>query len=194
MKILHNQFVLFAFICYALTSCSQSTQSAPVAKASAKNVATNSGYIFDVNQRPGGAAFYSMDSNTGALSYMLDFGDNAGKWANYGNTIKDPGGAPLLFKAINSEQGVTIYSMDSQTGQLYYLADYGDDAGQWMVFGGKIRENALNMLQFRLVERENGNITFYAYDNYTHKTYYLNLYGENAGKWAAFGNPYQEEK
>lgn len=194
MKFIQQHFILLGLICYALTSCSQSTQSAPVAKASTEKVAPKSGYLFDVNQRPGGAAFYAMDSNTGALSYMLDFGETAGQWANYGNTIKDPGGAPLLFKAVNSEQGVTIYSMDSQTGQLFYMTDYGEEAGQWMRFGGLIRQNALNMLQFKLMERGNGNITFYAYDNHSHKTYYLNLYGDNAGKWSAFGNPYVEEK
>ncbi len=197
MKLIQKHFfILCLFAFSALTSCSQSVPAVKAAanKANAATAKSSSGYVFDVNLRPGGAAFYAMDTNTGAVSYMLDFGDNAGKWANYGNTIKDPGGAPLLFEAVNNEQGAVIYAMDAQTGQLFYLADYGEDQGRWMKFGGLIRQNALNMLQFNLIQRETGNITFYAYDNFTHKTYYLNLYGDNPGKWAAFGNPYQEEK
>jgi len=159
-----------------------------------KKAEPTSGFVFDVNDRQGGSAFYSMNSRTGEVSYMLDFGENAGKWTNYGATLERPVANPLLFKALETPKGVAIYAMDGATGQLYYMLDHGNNPGQWAKFGGMIRQNALNMLQLEVVDRGNGNTSFYAYDSFTHQTYFMNLAGENAGNWGKYGTPYVEEK
>lgn len=191
MKIFQQQFFLLFFACCAFTSCSQSV---PTAKAIMKKAEPTSGFVFDVNDRAGGAAFYSMNSNTGEISYMLDFGEKPGEWTNYGTALKEPGGSPLLLKVVESANGVIFYAMDGATGQLYYMLDHGNNPGQWAKFGGMIRQNALNMLQLEVVDRDGENTTFFAYDSYTHQTYFMNLTGTDAGKWNKFGNPYVEEK
>lgn len=191
MKVLQKQIFLLVFACYALTSCSQSV---PTAKAAMKKAEPTSGFVFDVNDRNGGSAFYSMNSSTGTVSYMLDFGEDAGKWSNYGTPLERPATNPLLFKVLETPKGVGIYAMDGATGQLYYMLDHGNNPGQWAKFGGMIRQNALNMLQLEVVDRGSGNTTFYAYDSFTHQTYYMNLTGANSGSWSKYGNPYVEEK
>lgn len=191
MNYLPKHFFLFFFACCAFTSCSQSV---PTAKASVKKSEPMSGYVFDVNKRAEGTAFYAMNSYTGDISYMLDFGESAGEWFNYGAMLKEGNGSPLLLKVVETPKGVAIYAMDSATGQLFNMLDHGNKPGEWVTFGGLIRQNALNQLQFEVVDRGEGNTTFYAYDSYTHKTYYMNLIGPNAGNWATYGNPYVEEK
>jgi len=192
MKNLHKSIFLLIFACFALNSCSQGVSTA-TANTPTKSVKSASSYVFAVNDRAGGSAFYSMNSQTGAMSYMLDFGEGAGEWINYGNIIDRPMSSnPLLLQVQESTEGPIIYALDGGTGQLYFMRDHGDNAGQWMTYGGKIREHALNMLQFDVVLRGNHS-TFYAYDSFTHHTYFMNLSGTDAGRWAKYGTPYQEE-
>lgn len=191
MNFLHKSIFLLFFVCFSVYSCSQSVPKANA--ATARNTKATSNFIFDVSQRPGGTAFYSMDNQTGAMSYMLDYGENAGQWSNYGNLLREEGGNPLLLNVVEGIKGTFIYALDSGTGQVYYMLDHGNNPGQWMKFGGMIRQNALNMLQFKMLDRGNGDSTFYAYDNLSHNTYFMNLAGPNAGNWAKYGTPYQAE-
>ena len=188
MKILFTKVVLVALACYTLTSCSQTTTAAKkVAAVSASN------FDFETNLRPGGSAFYAMSSATGGISYMLDHGEKQGEWFNYGNTIRETGTAELLLEVQEVASGTVFYAMDAGTGQVYFMKDYGDAPGEWQKFGGMIRQNGLNMLQFDATFRDPAT-TFYAYDSFTHQTYYLNDMGDNAGKWQKYGVPYTAKK
>ena len=182
MNLLQRNVLLLFLAISMLSSCSKSM--APATPTASKSL----GFQFDATQRPGGTAFYSLNGATGQLSYMLDFGDTAGKWSNYGNIVREAGGNPLLLAVEETDQSAAFYTMDSGTGQVYYMLDSGEKAGQWIKFGGMIRQNALNMLQFEANFRNNAT-TFYAYDTFTHQTYYMNDSGDNAGKWAKFGTP-----
>jgi len=186
MNLLQRNVLLLFLAISMLSSCSKSMTSAT------PQAAKSLGFQFDATQRPGGTAFYSLNGTTGQLSYMLDFGEQAGKWSNYGNSIREVGGNPLLLAVEETAQNAAFYSMDSGTGQVYYMLDTGDKAGQWVKFGGMIRQNALNMLQFEANFRNNAT-TFYAYDTFTHQTYFMNDTGDNAGKWNKFGTPVSSE-
>ena len=183
MKYLLRNFLIAFTVTFTLYSCSQS-----VATPAKETKAVASDFQFEVGQRPGGTAFYSMNAYSGELSYMVDFGEQAGQWFNYGNAIQTSGNK-LLMEAVETPEGVIFYAMDSGTGQLYYMTDHGEDPGVWYEFGGMIRQQGLNMLQFNLTESPSGRI-FYAYDSFTHQTYFLNIYGDNAGKWGKYGTPY----
>jgi len=182
MNLLQRNVLLLFLAISMLSSCSKSI--APSTPQAPKSL----GFQFDATQRPGGTAFYSLNGTTGQLSYMLDFGKDAGKWTNYGNLIRESGGNPLLLAVEETDQSAAFYAMDGGTGQVYYMQDTGDNAGKWTKFGGRIRQNALNMLQFEANFRNNAT-TFYAYDTFTHQTYYMNDTGDNAGKWNKFGSP-----
>ena len=183
MKYLLRNFLITFTVAFTLYSCSQS-----VATPTKETKVVASDFQFEVGQRPGGTAFYSMNAYSGELSYMVDFGEQAGQWFNYGNAIQTSGNK-LLMEAVETPEGVIFYAMDSGTGQLYYMTDHGEDPGVWYEFGGMIRQQGLNMLQFNLTESPSGRI-FYAYDSFTHQTYFLNIYGDNAGKWGKYGTPY----
>ncbi len=193
MNFLLRNFIIAFIVSFSLYSCSQTeTVATPSAKEKKAVAATSTDFQFEVGQRIGGTAFYSMNTYTGEVSYMVDFGEEAGKWFNYGNAIQT-GGSKLILEAVETPEGVIFYAMDSGTGQLYYMTDHGEDPAVWYKFGGMIRQNGLNMLQFNLNDSPSGR-TFYAYDSFTHQTYFLNIYGDNAGKWQKYGTPYKAEK
>lgn len=182
MNLLQRNVLLLFLAISMLSACSKSI--APAAPQAPKSL----GFEFDATQRPGGTAFYSLNGATGQLSYMLDFGERAGQWSNYGNQIRETAGNPLLLAVEETAANAAFYAMDGGTGQVYYMLDSGAKAGQWVKFGGMIRQNALNLLQFEASFRNNAT-TFYAYDTFTHQTYYMNDVGERAGKWNKFGTP-----
>lgn len=90
------------------------------------------------NEREDGTAFFSMDNATGQLYYMLDYGDDRGTWKSYGGTINGSNGARYQFTANEREDGTAFFGQNATTGQIYYLLDYGSDAGIWKSYGGTI--------------------------------------------------------
>ncbi|OFZ09662.1 MAG: hypothetical protein A3D92_13660 [Bacteroidetes bacterium RIFCSPHIGHO2_02_FULL_44_7] len=90
--------------------------------------------------REDGTAFFSLDNATGQLYYMLDYGSSAGTWKSYGATLAGRSGANYQFTAIQRTDGTAFFAQDAQTGQMYYLLDYGSDPGNWKSYGGVIGE------------------------------------------------------
>jgi hypothetical protein len=70
--------------------------------------------------------------------YMLDYGNNAGKWSKYGNAIQANGTTTLTFAAHDRIDGTAFFSQDMSTGQVYFMLDYGNNAGNWRAFGGTV--------------------------------------------------------
>lgn len=93
---------------------------------------------FIANERAEGTAFYALDSKTGQLYYMLDHGDSVGKWKIYGNTISQAADKNFQFSATERSSGTAFFASDSKTGKLYFMLDYGTDAGYWKNYGGEI--------------------------------------------------------
>lgn len=95
-------------------------------------------FEFNANERYEGSAFYALESKTGQLYYMLDHGDDAGKWKIYGNTISQTADKNFQFSATERKAGTAFFAIDSKSGKLYFMLDYGDNAGYWKSYGGEI--------------------------------------------------------
>lgn len=93
---------------------------------------------FTANERAEGTAFYALDSKTGQLYYMLDHGDDSGKWKIYGNSISQTSDKSFQFSATERSSGTAFFAIDSKSGKLYFLLDYGTNAGYWKNYGGEI--------------------------------------------------------
>lgn len=88
------------------------------------------------------------------------------------------------FKGI----GTAFYTIDGKTGQLSYMLDNGEDAGNWRKFGNPIRKTGTSKLFFKAKERNLG-ASFYAIDGKKGQLVFMLDYGEGAGTWTAFGDP-----
>ncbi len=141
---------------------------------------------FEVNFKGDGTAFYTIDNTTGQLSYMLNFGQQPGVWLNYGDLYRENGISDLHFKAIErgDSTGTSFYIMDSKTGQLSYMSDFGLDAGNWTSYGNPLKDITLSEFEAKATAL---GIVFYAYDGVAKQMHYMQDFGEQAGIWLAFG-------
>ena len=56
------------------------------------------------------------------------------------------------FEANFKGAGTAFYAIDGKTGQLSYMVDTGEDAGNWRKFGNKYRNSGSSKLHFKAVE------------------------------------------
>jgi hypothetical protein len=90
---------------------------------------------FYVQSRTDGSAFFALDGTTGQFYFMLDFGSMAGKWKNYGTAVPKKGDGMLVLSGEGRNDGNAFFALDSNTGQMYFMLDYGSTAGTWKVYG-----------------------------------------------------------
>lgn len=94
---------------------------------------------FETIEREDGTAFFAVDRISGQVSYLLDYGSNPGVWKNFGGTItRVSKKQDLEFNVIQRVDGTAFFCADGSTGQLYYMLDYGSNAGAWESYGGLI--------------------------------------------------------
>ena len=148
--------------------------------AAAQNLAAKS------LERTDGTAFFTLDKRTGQLYYMLDYGSNAGNWKSYGGLIRETGSNTLEFQAIERVDGSAFFAMDATTGQVYFMLDYGSNAGNWKSYGGTVPKVSNSKLTFQATSRTDGT-AFFAIDSDNGQTYYMLDYGSNAGNWKSYG-------
>lgn len=141
---------------------------------------------FEANFKGDGTAFYTIDNTTGQLSYMLNFGQQAGVWLSYGEPYRKNGLSGLHFKAIErgDSTGTSFYIIDSKLGQLSYMSDFGLEAGNWTSYGSVLKDVTLTDFEAQATAL---GIVFYAYDGVAKQMYYMQDFGEQAGIWLAFG-------
>lgn len=139
---------------------------------------------FSASERENGSAFFSLDSRTGQLQYMLDYGEGNGVWRKYGSPIGALAGGFFLFDSKERENGSAFFAMETFSGQLYYMLDYGDQPGVWNKYGGPIGKSGYN---FRTTERPDRGSAFFAVENGSGQLYYMLDYGDSAGIWQKFG-------
>lgn len=80
-----------------------------------------------------GTSFYILDNKTGQLSFMSDFGLEAGTWASYGNSLSNI--KLTEFEAQSTASGMVFYVYDSAAKQMHFMQDFGEQAGVWLAFG-----------------------------------------------------------
>ena len=178
---MRNPYLSLIFIMVTLfyfSACSQEKASPSFQRAD---------LIFKSNLRANGTAFYAMDSQSGQLYFMLDWGEQRGNWQKFGDVIRVSGTHPFQFAVVERNEATSFYALDGKSGQLYYTNDDNVTQGKWNTYGTIIRQNALNLLQFEAEGRFEGN-SFYAFDSHSGQMYFMNDFGENAGKWAKYGS------
>lgn len=142
---------------------------------------------FESVERTDGTAFFAIDKTSGQISYMLDYGSNAGIWKNYGGTIsRDSKMQNLSFYVLERYDGSAFFAMDGSTGQVYYMLDYGSNAGTWKSYGGILPETANGNTRFQAASRTDGT-AFFSMDASSGQVYYMLDYGSNAGIWKSYG-------
>jgi len=92
---------------------------------------------FHATERTDGSAFFAMDE-TGQMYFMLDYGSNAGVWKSYGGLVPGAGERHFEFEVEERTDGTAFFAIDTEDGQLYFLLDYGSNAGNWKAYGGTI--------------------------------------------------------
>jgi hypothetical protein len=140
---------------------------------------------FSANWRPAGTAFFSMNSSNGQLRYMLDYGDDRGKWKEYGNTLETTK-EQYLFAATTRSMGTAFFALNKTTGQMFYMLDYEVNAGKWLKYGGTISGKANAVYTFKVNDRGIGS-AFFCQDVSSGQVYYMLDYGTDPGVWAPFG-------
>ena len=96
------------------------------------------GLLFDVIERAGAASFYLLHPKTGQLFYTVDGSNGSGTWQSYGNLISSKGNASLEFDAEGRFEGNSFYALDTKSGQMYYMNDFGPQAGEWLSYGNEL--------------------------------------------------------
>lgn len=165
MKKLHRGLIVFFFLFLSLAGFAQDFQ-------------------FVANERENGTAFFSLDAKTGQLSFMLDHGTDAGLWKKYGNPLGALQGGKFLFEAIERAQGTAFFVMESRSGQVYYMLDYGDTPGIWTKYGSQIGTDGYS---FKANGREDGT-AFFAMNIVSGQVYFMLDYGSESGIWKAYGD------
>jgi len=94
--------------------------------------------LFDVVERATNASFYALDGMTGQLYYTNDDAASGGKWQKYGDIIRTNGVNLLQFEATGRFEGQSFYAFDSMSGQMYFMNDFGEGAGQWKTYGSPL--------------------------------------------------------
>ena len=121
---------------------------------------------FESVERTEGTAFFAIDKTSGQISFMLDYGSEAGNWKNYGGIIeRNPQGKNLTFYALKRTDGTAFFCMDGTTGQVYFMLDY---------------------VCFQAATRTDGT-AFFAMDGDTGQVYFMLDHGSNAGNWKSYG-------
>ena len=92
----------------------------------------------------------------------------------------------LQFSTVARQAGTAFFSLNSDNGQVYYMLDYGPNAGTWKAFGKTI-ENTAQLYAFAVTNRGEGT-AFFAQNKNTGQIYYMLDYGDNAGNWTIYGN------
>ncbi len=133
-----------------------------------------------------GSTFYALEGTTGQLFYMNDYGDAAAIWKRYGNVLRAAGRNSLQFAALGSENGTVFYALESNSGQLHYMLDFGDTPATWKAYGEPIRLFGDETLLFTAAKEERG-AKFTAIDANNGQVYYMFDYGELAGRWRTYG-------
>ena len=142
---------------------------------------------FESVERKDGTAFFSIEKTTGQISYMLDYGENAGIWKNYGGIItKTPQEKKLSFYVIERREGTAFFCMDGMTGQVYFMLDYGSTAGDWKSYGGILPTAGNIYVSFQAATRIDGT-AFFTMNGTTGQVYFMLDYGTNAGNWKSYG-------
>lgn len=170
--------LIFAIVtCFSHSACTQNSSSPAM---------SSKDYIFKTNLRADGASFYAMNTKSGQIHYMLDYGENSGVWRPFGQTLPAKG-TSYSFDVVERPAATSFYAMDNRTGKIYYTDDNPQNVGAWQEYGNNLRENGVNQLQFEATGRIGGN-SFYAFDSMTGQMFFMNDFGENAGKWSKYGN------
>lgn len=139
---------------------------------------------FESVERRDGTAFFAIDKSSGQISYMLDYGSEAGVWRNYGNAIRESGEDNLMFYTLERNEGTAFFALESITGQVFFMMDYGSDAGNWKKYGNTLP--AEGYYEFQAATRPDGTV-FFAMDGETGQVYFMVDYGSNAGNWEKYG-------
>lgn len=143
-------------------------------------------FAFESVEREEGTAFFALDESTGQVYYMLDHFSEAGVWKNYGGLIPVYGKNNFAFYVHWREEGTAFFALNTNTGQLYFMLDYGEDAGNWRDYGGTITKSTNAQFSFQASSREFGT-AFFAMDESTGQVYYMLDHGEAAGMWKSYG-------
>jgi len=93
---------------------------------------------FDVVERPGAASYYLLHSETGQLYYMIEGTNASDSWQAYGNQISTNGRGLLEFDAQGRVEGNSFYALDTKSGQMYFMNDFGPEAGTWLTYGSEL--------------------------------------------------------
>jgi hypothetical protein len=101
--------------------------------------ASAAGLQFDVLERPGAVTFYALDGRTGQLYFADDDSETGGNWKKYGDTLRENGVSMLQFDASGRLEGNSFYAFDALSGQMYFMNDFGDDAGKWAPYGNVLK-------------------------------------------------------
>jgi len=93
---------------------------------------------FDVVERSGAASFYLLHPKTGQLYFAVDGTNASDTWQTYGEQIPTNGNGSLEFDAQGRFEGNSFYALDTKSRQMYYMNDFGPDAGKWLTYGNKL--------------------------------------------------------
>jgi hypothetical protein len=86
----------------------------------------------------------------------------------------------------SSNDGSTFYALNGMTGQLYYMHDFGTEAGTWKKYGSAMRASTINNLGFAQVSFKNGT-AFYALETNIGQMHFMLDFGPTPGKWTKYG-------
>lgn len=98
----------------------------------------NTIFDFEATERKDGSAFFSLDTKSGQLYFMLDYGSNKGNWKAYGNKIDEAGKSNFVLRVNERTDGTAFFVIESTTGQMYFMLDYGQNKGNWKQYGNTI--------------------------------------------------------
>jgi len=136
--------------------------------------------------RADGTAFYAYEHANGQIHYMLDYGDNKGAWFAFGPKMASHSEVGLEFDVVERPGAASYYLLHPKTGQLYFTVEGANASGAWETYGDKISSNSKGSFEFDAQGRIEGN-SFYAFDTKSGQMYFMNDFGETAGKWMTYG-------
>ena len=93
---------------------------------------------FDVVERAGAASYYLLHPKTGQLFFTVEGANATDSWQTYGDKISSNGKGTLEFDAQGRFEGNSFYAFDTKSGQMYYMNDFGPDAGKWLTYGTEL--------------------------------------------------------
>lgn len=176
MRKIFKKYYLFAFATGILFAFNPQTSIAQFVNSTS----------FEANFKGNGTAFYTIDSKTGQLSYMLDFGQKPGSWLKFGDTYRKNGVSPLHFKAIErgDSTGTSFFILDGKTGQVNFMSDFGQTAGKWASYGKPLKNITITEFEAQL---SYSGMVFYVYDGMAKQMHFMQDFGDQAGIWLPYG-------